>query len=86
MPKGYSVYLDGRLAFCVDRLAHVIYDPASGQVSAAPDAVNRNGAAHVLQVHPAALASMTQVAFAAGTRVAQILAKAGVDVTLPPNA
>ncbi|WP_372166171.1 Ig-like domain-containing protein [Xanthomonas axonopodis] len=84
VPKGYSVYLDGRLAFCVDRLAHVIYDPASGQVSAAPDAVNRNGAAQVLQAHPAALASMTQVPFAAGTRVAQILAKAGVDVTLPP--
>lgn len=84
IPKGYSVYLDGRLAFRVDRLAHVIYDPASGQVSPAPDAVNRNGAAQVLQAHPAAVASMTQVSFAAGTRIAQILAKAGVDVTLPP--
>ncbi|WP_033004751.1 hypothetical protein, partial [Xanthomonas oryzae] len=84
IPKGYSVYLDGRLVFRVDRLAHVIYDPASGQVSSAPDAVNRNGAAHVLQAHPAAVASMTQVSFAAGTRIAQILAKAGVDVTLPP--
>lgn len=84
VPKGYSVYLDGRLAFCVDRLAHVVYDPASGQVSAAPDAVNHAGAAQVLQVHRAAVASMTQVSFPAGTPVAQMLAKAGVDVTLPP--
>lgn len=84
--KGYSVYLDGRLAFRVDRLAHVIYDPASGKVSAAPDAVNRNGVAQVLDAHPLQLAAMSQVRFASTSRTAQILAKAGVDVTLPTTA
>ncbi|WP_115046867.1 Ig-like domain-containing protein [Xanthomonas arboricola] len=80
--KGYGVYLDGQLAFRVDRLAHVIYDPASGQVSAAPDAVNPEGPARVLESHPAQIASITQVPVAADARTAQILAKAGVDVTL----
>ncbi|KCW99716.1 carbohydrate-binding protein [Xanthomonas arboricola pv. pruni] len=84
--RGYSVYLDGRLAFRVDRLAHVIYDPASGQVSAAPDAVNRNGVAQVLEAHPMQLASMSQVRFAATSRTAQILDKAGMDVALPTSA
>ncbi|WAT15978.1 Ig-like domain-containing protein [Xanthomonas fragariae] len=86
VPKGYSVYLDGRLAFRVDRLAHVIYDPASGKVSAAPDAVNRNGVAQVLEAHPAQLASMSQVRFAATSRTAKLLAQAGVDVALPNTA
>lgn len=84
--KGYSVYLDDRLAFRVDRLAHVIYDPASGKVSVAPDAVNRNGVAHVLDAHPMQLASMSQVRFASTSRTAQTLAKAGVDVSLPATA
>lgn len=84
--QGYSVYLDGTLAFRVDRLAHVIYDPASGQVSAAPDAVNGNGAAQVLDAHPAQLASMAQVPIAADSRLARLLGKAGVDATLPATA
>lgn len=83
--QGYSVYLDGRLAFRVDRLAHVIYDPASGQVRAAPDAVNRQGPAQVLQSRPMQLASMTQVPVARGSRLADVLAKAGMDVALPPD-
>ncbi|MCD0252677.1 Ig-like domain-containing protein [Xanthomonas campestris pv. campestris] len=86
VPKGYSVYLDGRLAFRIDRLAHVLYDPASGQVTALPDAVNPAGAVQVLETHPAHLATMTQVAFAPASRAAQVLAKAGLDVTLPAAA
>ncbi|WP_115560546.1 Ig-like domain-containing protein [Xanthomonas arboricola] len=85
-PQGYSVYLDGTLAFRVDRLAHVIYDPASGQVSAAPDAVNGNGTVQVLEAHPAQLASMAQVPIAADAHIAELLSKAGVDVTLPATA
>ncbi|WP_456361859.1 Ig-like domain-containing protein [Xanthomonas arboricola] len=83
--KGYSVYLDGELAFRVDRLAHVLYDPASGQVRALPDAVNHNGGVRVLDAHPAQLAAMTQVAFATDSRTARMLGKAGVDVALPPG-
>ncbi|WDM77148.1 Ig-like domain-containing protein [Xanthomonas cucurbitae] len=80
--KGYSVFLDGNLAFRVDRLAHVIFDPESGQVSAAPDAVNGNEPVQVLESHRAQLAPMAQVGIAAGSRTAQILAKAGMDVAL----
>ena len=32
VPAGYSVFLDGELAFTVDDLAHVVYDPATGTV------------------------------------------------------
>jgi len=31
-PEGFSLYLDGKLAFTRDRLGHVIYDPATGTV------------------------------------------------------
>jgi hypothetical protein len=85
VPKGYSVFLDGKLAFTVDRLAHVIYDPATGTVQAQPDAVNKT-VAQVLAAHRAELAQAGQVAFPADARVDEVLAKAGVDVTLPAGA
>jgi hypothetical protein len=33
VPEGYSVFVDGRRAFTVDRLAHALWDPRSGQVT-----------------------------------------------------
>lgn len=81
-PKGYSVYLDGKLAFTVDRLAHVIYDPASGRVETATDAVNP-GTAQVLAAHAAEVQRPEQVVFAADQRVTEVLAKAGLDVVQP---
>jgi hypothetical protein len=87
VPKGYSVYLDGTLAFTVDRLAHVLYDPASGQVRALPDAVNADAAqVRVLAAHARALQAPAQVRFAAEARVAAVLADAGVDTALPAGA
>ncbi|MBN6149733.1 discoidin domain-containing protein [Xanthomonas sp. AmX2] len=86
-PRGYSLYLDGRLAFTVDRLAHVIYDPASGRVQAAPDAVNAGAAqVQVLASHALALQAPAQVRFAADARVSGVLADAGVDTALPAGA
>jgi hypothetical protein len=82
VPKGYSVFLDGKWAFTVDRLAHVIYDPHSGRVDAAPDVVNPS-AAQVVAAYRAAMERPEQVAIAAGARVADVLAKAGIDVALP---
>lgn len=35
VPAGYSVFLDGELAFTVDDLSHVVYDPATGSVGMA---------------------------------------------------
>jgi len=31
-PEGFSLYIDGKVAFSRDHLSHVIYDPASGRV------------------------------------------------------
>lgn len=85
VPKGYSVFIDGKLAFTVDRLAHVVYDPASGRVDAAPDAVNPS-APQVIAVHRAAMERPEQVAIATDARVAEVLAKVGVDLSLPAGA
>lgn len=85
VPAGYSLYLDGKLAFSVDRLAHVVYDPASGTLELAPDAVNPGGA-RVLAAHRAVLARPEQVAFAPDARVSEVMADAGLDTTLPAGA
>jgi hypothetical protein len=85
--KGYSAYLDGRLAFTVDRLAHVLYDPASGRVQALPDAVNAGAAQlRVIATHARALQAPTQVRFAADARITAVLADAGMDTALSATA
>ncbi|MFT4198362.1 MAG: Ig-like domain-containing protein, partial [Pseudoxanthomonas sp.] len=85
VPAGYSLYLDGKLAFTVDRLAHLVYDPAAGTVEPAPDAIN-HGDVHVLAAHRAALARPEQVVFAPGARVGAVMVDAGLDVSLPARA
>ena len=37
-PEGFSLYIDGALAFTRPQLGHVIYDPATHSVEAVPDA------------------------------------------------
>ncbi len=87
VPKGYSLYVDGKLAFTVDRLAHVLYDPASGRVQALPDAVNADAAQlRVVGAKAVALQAPAQVRFAADARITAVLADAGVDTTLPATA
>uniref|UniRef100_UPI00036E9133 Ig-like domain-containing protein n=1 Tax=Xanthomonas sp. SHU 199 TaxID=1591174 RepID=UPI00036E9133 len=86
-PKGYSLYLDGHLAFTVDRLAHVLYDPTSGRVQALPDAVNAGAAQmQVLAAHRLALQAPLQVRFPGTARIGAVLADAGLDIALPPGA
>ena len=36
-PKGYTLYVDGNAVFTSDKLAHLIYDPASGTVEVVDD-------------------------------------------------
>ncbi|WP_149202421.1 Ig-like domain-containing protein [Actinotalea subterranea] len=74
VPAGYSVYLDGALAFTVSDLAHVVYDPATGTVEVV------EGDAEVVTATTAPLASAAEVTFAADDRVVDVLAKAGTDV------
>ncbi|MBD8080027.1 Ig-like domain-containing protein [Cellulosimicrobium arenosum] len=74
VPEGYSVFLDGELAFTADQLSHVVYDPATGDVQV-DDGVQVSDAAAL------GLAEATDVHFAAGSRVADVLAKAGTPAT-----
>ena len=74
VPDGYSVFLDGELAFSVDDLAHVVYDPATGEVEV-------EGDAEVTTVTDAAVSAPEDVQFADGARVVDLFAKAGADVS-----
>ncbi|GAA1647389.1 OmpL47-type beta-barrel domain-containing protein [Actinoplanes couchii] len=68
VPEGYSVYLDGTLAFTVSSLAKVVYDPATGEVTTG---------AQVLSSAAAGVKAPEQVTFAADARITDVLAKAG---------
>ncbi|WP_093138109.1 discoidin domain-containing protein [Pseudoxanthomonas sp. GM95] len=84
MPKGYSVFLDGKRVLTLDRLTHVVYDPASGQVELPADAVNADAAgAQVLASQRTTVLLPEQVVFDQGARIDDVLQKAGVDPTLP---
>ena len=81
IPRGYSVFVDGKLAFTVDRLAHVVYDPATGEVETAADAINPSQA-RMVSARPVKLERPEQVAIAPDARVADVLGKAGIGVDL----
>ncbi|MEU4163532.1 Ig-like domain-containing protein [Actinoplanes sp. NPDC026670] len=69
-PEGYSVYLDGQLAFTAAALGKIVFDPATGAVeSSVPVTV---GSALPVK-------APQEVTFAADARITDVLAKAGVD-------
>ncbi|WP_312034066.1 Ig-like domain-containing protein [Actinoplanes sp. TBRC 11911] len=72
-PEGYSVYLDGQLAFTADKLGKLVYDPATGTVSA-------GAGVQVVESHPIAVDAPQDVSFAANDRIVDVMAKAGADV------
>ena len=72
-PEGYSVYLDGKRAFTADRLTRIVYDPATGKIEAAPGVGIVRGERSRLQ-------APQDVAFPAGSRIVDVLAKAGADI------
>lgn len=73
VPEGYSVFLDGKLAFTIDKLAHVVYDPDTGTVTA-------DGGARVISATTAEVKAASQVAFTANDRVTDVFAKAGKNI------
>jgi hypothetical protein len=75
VPEGYSVYLDGALAFTVNDLTHLVYDPATGEVTF-PD-----GGGEVVTANPADLAAPEDVVFGEDERVVDLFARAGRDLT-----
>ncbi|MEV6302175.1 Ig-like domain-containing protein [Actinoplanes sp. NPDC051861] len=72
VPEGYSVYLDGELAFTSDRLTKIVYDPATGEVTAP--------GAQITNKKQIAVKSPQEVTFSAGARIVDVLAKAGADI------
>jgi len=74
VPAGYSVYVDGERAFTVSDLAHVVYDPATGEVTL-PD-----GGATVVEHGTSQLETASAVRFADDSRVVDLFAKAGTDI------
>ncbi|OYC97783.1 OmpL47-type beta-barrel domain-containing protein [Microbacterium sp. Yaish 1] len=74
VPEGYSVFLDGELAFTVDDLAHVVYDPATGSVEIV------DGDASVVTATSSAVQTPQEVRFADDARVVDLFAKAGADI------
>jgi hypothetical protein len=73
VPEGYSVFLDGKLAFTADKLGKLVYDPATGQVQAAAG-IQVSGTAAIAAKAPAG------VRFAAGDRIVDMMAKAGTAI------
>ncbi|XVU21242.1 OmpL47-type beta-barrel domain-containing protein [Actinoplanes sp. CA-054009] len=71
-PEGYSVYLDGQLAFTADKLGKLIYDPATGSVDAAPGV-------QILSSAKIGIKAPQEVTYAADARVTDIMAKAGMN-------
>lgn len=81
VPEGYSVFLDGELAFTVDSLTHVLYDPATGEVSLLDDVVNDVAEPAVLYSRAIDVAAPQEVTFPADARVVDLFAKAGQDIS-----
>ena len=77
VPEGYTAYLDGERVFTVDSLAHVVYDPATGQATL-PD----GGGEVLFAAAGPDVASSDRVALT-GERVVDIFQKAGVDISAP---
>jgi putative cell wall-binding protein len=73
VPEGYSVFLDGTLAFTVDSLAHVVYDPATGTVTS-------DDGAEVLSSAAATVKQANEVQFTSADRVTDVFAKAGRNI------
>lgn len=74
-PEGYSVYVDGRLAFNVDRLAHVRWSSRSGSAR-----VLDHSRARVRFDRSVPLRDATEVALRDNARVVDMFQKAGVDL------
>jgi hypothetical protein len=72
-PEGYSVYLDGNLAFTADRLGKLVYDPATGTVQAAPGV-------RVLTHRAIPVKAPRDVTFPGNARITDVMAKAGADI------
>jgi hypothetical protein len=73
--EGYSVYVDGRLAFTVDALAHVLWNSRTGSVT-----VLDGSKAEVSFKRPVPIRRATDVTLRDNARIVDMFQKAGVDL------
>ncbi len=78
-PFGYSLYVDGKRAFTIDRLAHVRWDSGGGSVR-----VLDGGQASTLFAGRVPLRAADEVSLSGNTRVVDSFQKAGVDLKTRP--
>ncbi|HEU5471602.1 MAG TPA: discoidin domain-containing protein [Actinophytocola sp.] len=74
IPEGYSAFVDGRRAFTVDRLTHLLWDPERGLLEF-PDDPTRVGRTQRFRD----MAAPNQVRLT-GDRLTDLFAKAGADI------
>lgn len=74
-PMGYSLYVNGRLAFTADQLAHITWNSLTGHTT-----VLGNNGAHVLCHARAPLPAAGRVDLSGNSRMVDMLQKAGVDL------
>jgi hypothetical protein len=79
-PSGYSLYIDGRRAFTVDDLVHVVWDSHSGRVTVLGHDHSRD-TAHVLGQDRIPLPSADEVSLEGNARLVDSFQKAGLDLT-----
>ncbi|WND23456.1 Ig-like domain-containing protein [Streptomyces violaceus] len=77
VPEGYSLYLDGKLAFTADRLTHLVYDPTIRKVTF-PDGGGAKARTTGLRTD---VAKPQDVTYGPKERVTDLFAKAGRDLT-----
>ncbi len=77
VPAGYSLYVDGRRAATVDRLAHITWDASTGAVEVLDDS-----GASVTFSDRATLDAATDLSLFGDARMVDVFQKAGVDLTL----
>ncbi|NUS15084.1 MAG: Ig-like domain-containing protein [Streptomyces sp.] len=76
VPEGLTVWVNGSPAATVDSLAHFVYDPATGKVS-----FPGGGAAKATHSTRAKVDAPQQVTFPDSSRVTDIFARTGNDIT-----
>lgn len=73
VPNGYSLYLNGHLAFTIDSLKHVLFNTVTGQITLP------NGGSIVASTSTP-ISAATAVSFASGAPVVNEFALAGVNI------
>jgi hypothetical protein len=72
VPQGYSAFIDGQRVFTVDRLTHVVWDPATGRVDTTGNVLFSTSLTGVRAPADVVLT---------GERVTDLFQKAGADLT-----